>query len=175
MPRLIKRYGSRKLYDTQESRYVSLEETAGFVRAGQQVQVVDNRSGDDVTAAILTQIISEEGRRGTGVLSTGFLHDLIRIGESTLRAGEEAVSTAVGAGLKQARAGATELVQRSFDRLRPAGTLGESPPRNLSGVRDEMTRLRRRLEALEASLRDLEASAPLPPDLSDGEGDDALS
>src|SRR5690606_12931886 len=102
MPRLVKRYGSRKLYDTQDSRYVSLDEVAGWTREGQQVRVVDNRDGEDVTAAILTQIISEEGRRGTGLLSTGFLHDLIRIGESTLRAGEEAVESR----LKQARAGA---------------------------------------------------------------------
>ena len=156
MPRLIKRYGSRKLYDTQESRYVALDEVAGWIRTGQQVQVVDNRSGEDVTAVVLTQIISEEGRRGTGVLSTGFLHDLIRIGEDTLRAGEEAVETR----LKQARAGASELVQRSFGRLRsPGGTLGE--------VRDEMARLRERLETLEASLHDLDA----PPSTED-EGDE---
>ena len=78
MPRLIKRYGSRKLYDTEDSRYVSLEELAGWIRAGQQLQVIDNKSGDDVTAGMLTQIISEEGRKGGGFLSTGFLHDLIR-------------------------------------------------------------------------------------------------
>jgi polyhydroxyalkanoate synthesis repressor PhaR len=152
MPRLIKRYGSRKLYDTQDSRYASLDEVAGWIREGQQVQVVDNRSGDDVTGAILTQIISEEGRRGTGVLSTGFLHDLIRIGESALRAGEEAVES----GLKQARANASGLVQRSIDRLRPAP--GAAAPRNLTGVRDEMAHLRQRLEALEASLQDLDAA-----------------
>ena len=151
MPRLVKRYGSRKLYDTQDSRYVSLDEVAGWIRAGQQVRVVENRSGEDVTAAVLTQIISEEGRRGAGFLSTGFLHDLIRIGESALRAGEEAVESRI----KQARAGAGGLVQRSFDRLKPAGSLGE--------VRDEMTRLRQRLEALEASLRDLEVSDPSGP------------
>ena len=64
MPRLIKRYGSRKLYDTEDSRYVSLEELAGWIRDGQQLQVIDNKSGDDATAAVLTQIISEEGRKG---------------------------------------------------------------------------------------------------------------
>ncbi|MDX1421342.1 MAG: polyhydroxyalkanoate synthesis regulator DNA-binding domain-containing protein [Rubricoccaceae bacterium] len=152
MPRLIKRYGSRKLYDTQDSRYASLDEVAGWVREGQQVQVVDNRSGEDVTAVVLTQILSEEGRRGTGAFSTGFLHDLIRIGESALRAGEEAVESR----LKQARAGASGLVQRSFDRLKPPADAREDAPRTLAGVRDEMDRLRRQLEALEASLNDLE-------------------
>ena len=52
MSRLIKRYGSRKLYDTSESRYVSLDEVAAFVRDGQDVHVVENKTGDDVTAAI---------------------------------------------------------------------------------------------------------------------------
>src|SRR5690606_21368362 len=143
MPRLIKRYGSRKLYDTRESRYVALDELADWVRTGQQIRVVDNRSGEDVTAAILTQILSEEGRRGTSGFSPGFLHDLVRFGESALRAGEEAVE----ARLRQARDGATDLVQRSLSRISP-GSLGE--------VRDEMARLRERLEALEASLRDLD-------------------
>ncbi len=63
MIRLIKRYESRKLYDTEESRYVSLEEIAGWVRQGQEVQVVDNATGADVTSQTLTQIILDEGRR----------------------------------------------------------------------------------------------------------------
>ena len=147
MPRLIKRYGSRKLYDTRDSRYVSLDELAGWVREGQQLQVVDNRSGDDVTAAILTQIISEEGRRGDSLLSSGFLHNLVRFGETTLKAGEEAVETRI----KQARDGAGALVQKSLDKLKPTGSLGE--------MRDEMTRLRERLEALESSLDEFDDEA----------------
>lgn len=140
MPRLIKRYGSRKLYDTQESRYVSLDELADWVRTGQQIQVVDNKTGDDVTAPILTQVISEEGRRGDSVLSASFLHNLVRFGENALKAGEEAVESR----LRQARDGATDLVQRSLNRIAPSGSMVE--------VRDEMTRLRERLDALESSL-----------------------
>ena len=146
MPRLIKRYGSRKLYDTQESRYVSLDELAEWVRGGQQLQVIDNRSGEDVTASILTQIISEEGRKGESVLSTPFLHNLVRFGESALKAGEEAAASR----LRQARDGASGLVQRSLGRLSPDGSLGE--------VRDEMAHLRERLESLESSLSDLDGS-----------------
>ena len=140
MPRLIKRYGSRKLYDTEDSRYVSLEELAGWIREGRQLQVIDNKSGDDVTAGVLTQIISEEGRKGSGFLSTGFLHDLIRIGENTLRAGEEVVG--------KAREGATDFVQRSIGRLKPGGSIGEA--------RAEMDSLRERLDALEATLGKME-------------------
>lgn len=147
MPRLIKRYGSRKLYDTAESRYVGLEDVARFVRAGEDVRVVENKTGEDVTAAVLTQIISEEGRNGRGLLSTSFLHDLLRVGERTIKMGEEAVET----GLKQARQGVDDMARRAVDRLRPGGPMAE--------VRGEMARLRDRLEGLE---RSLDALDPAP-------------
>ena len=144
--RFIKRYGSRKLYDTAESRYVSLDEIAGFVREGQNVQVIENKTGDDVTATVLTQIISEEGRNGRSLLSTPFLHDLVRIGERAVRAGEGAV----GAGITQARRGVDDLARRAVDRIRPGGPIAE--------VRDEMDRLRTRLEGLERTLDEIDTS-----------------
>ena len=147
MPRLIKRYGSRKLYDTAESRYVSLDEVAGFVRAGDRVEVVENKTGADVTAAVLTQILSEEGRNGRSLLSTGFLHDLVRVGERAIRAGEEAVE----AGARQARRTVDDVARRAVDRIRPGGPLAE--------VRDEMDRLRARLEGLEETLQTLDSDA----------------
>jgi len=55
MVRLIKRYGSRKLYDTEESRYVLLEDIAAWIRQGQEVRVIDNKSAEDVTAQTLTR------------------------------------------------------------------------------------------------------------------------
>jgi hypothetical protein len=62
MIRLIKRYGSRKLYDTEESRYVSLEELAAWIRSGQQIRVIDNKSSDDVTPQTLTRSSPRGGR-----------------------------------------------------------------------------------------------------------------
>jgi len=148
MPRLIKRYGSRKLYDTAESRYVSLEEVAAFVRNGQEVEVVDNKTGQNVTATVLTQIISEEGRNGRSLLTAPFLHDLLRVGERAYKAGEEAV----GSGLSQARRGVDGFTRKAVERIRPAGLVGE--------VRDEMERLRVRLDGLERTLSDLDDSDP---------------
>ena len=72
-----------------------------------------------MTAAILTQVISEEGRDGRGVLSPGFLHDLLRVGERTLRRGEEAVGQAVGAGLSVARQSVDEIARAAAERIRP--------------------------------------------------------
>lgn len=130
MIRLIKRYGSRKLYDTEESRYVSLDELAGWIRSGQQIRVIDNKTSDDVTSQTLTQIISEEGRKGTALLPNEMLHELIRIGE-------QAVST----GVEQLQTRMDQLVQASIDRIGP-----------VRRAREEMARLRERLEDLESSL-----------------------
>lgn len=134
MIRLIKRYESRKLYDTEESRYVSLDEISGWIRQGQEVKVVDNATGSDVTSQTLTQIILDEGRRGTSFLPSELLHDLVRMGER-----------AVSSGFEQVSSGVDRLVQASMDRLGP-----------VRRVREEMSSLRARLEQLESSLADLE-------------------
>jgi len=133
--RLIKRYGSRKLYDTEESRYVSLEEIGDWVRTGQHVQVVDNQSGDDVTAHTLTQVILEEGKRGSPAISSDFLHALIRRGE-----------TVVSTGVQQLQQGVDMLLQASVDHVAP-----------LRELRDETGELRRRLELLESTIEELES------------------
>ncbi|MDX1502355.1 MAG: polyhydroxyalkanoate synthesis regulator DNA-binding domain-containing protein [Thermoanaerobaculia bacterium] len=134
MVRLIKRYESRKLYDTEESRYVSLEEIASFVRRGQEVRVIDNASGEDVTTHTLTQVILEEGRSGRFPLSADVLHEFVR-------RGEQAVTT----GVEQMQQGMDRLFQKSLERVGP-----------LRRVREEMETLRSRLEGLEASLSTLE-------------------
>jgi polyhydroxyalkanoate synthesis repressor PhaR len=88
MTRLITRYrgGSRKLYDTSESRYISLEEIADLIRRGDVVRVVDKRTRADVTAQVLTQVISESERRGVSFLTPDALHEIIRTGEQLLAA-----------------------------------------------------------------------------------------
>ncbi|HEU4557441.1 MAG TPA: polyhydroxyalkanoate synthesis regulator DNA-binding domain-containing protein, partial [Longimicrobium sp.] len=70
MARIIKRYGNRKLYDVQASEYVSLDQVAAIIRGGETVEVVDNVTGEDITAQTLTQIVLEEGTRGKSVLPT---------------------------------------------------------------------------------------------------------
>jgi polyhydroxyalkanoate synthesis repressor PhaR len=134
MIRLIKRYGSRKLYDTEESRYVSLEELAAWIRVGQQIRVLDNKTSEDVTAQTLTQIISEEGRKGRSLLPNEMLHELIRAGEQAVSSGVEHIQDRMD-----------RIVQASIDRIGP-----------VRRAREEMERLRERLEELESSLSALE-------------------
>lgn len=142
MIRLIKRYGggSRKLYDTEESRYVSLEEIGAWVRAGQEVQVVDSTSGEDVTSSTLAQSLYEDQKRGASLLTAEFLHQAIR-------KGGQALAETVG------------QAQARFD------TFMQTSVAEFAGVRplqEEMAVLRRRLEELETSLAELEAAPARP-------------
>ena len=82
--RVIKRYTNRKLYDTEDSRYVTLEEIASMVKDGQDVQILDNRSGDDLTEVTLAQILFEEQKKATTRMPLGVLTGLIRSGGETL-------------------------------------------------------------------------------------------
>jgi len=66
MAYVIKRYSNRKLYDTQESRYVTLEEIEEMIRTGKEISVVDAASGEDLTGVTLTQIILENQRSHRG-------------------------------------------------------------------------------------------------------------
>ena len=77
-PLLIKRYASRRLYNTETSDYVTLEDIARFIRAGRDVQIVDLKSGDDLTRQYLLQIIAEHESRGESVLPLDVLTDLVR-------------------------------------------------------------------------------------------------
>ena len=77
-PLLIKRYASRRLYNTETSDYVTLEDIAGFIRAGREVSIVDLKSGDDLTRQYLLQIIAEHESKGESVLPINVLTDLVR-------------------------------------------------------------------------------------------------
>ncbi|RMH15775.1 MAG: hypothetical protein D6696_19765 [Acidobacteria bacterium] len=134
MIRVIKRYESRKLYDTEESRYVSLEDIAKWVRDGQEIKVIDNATSEEVTNQILTQVILDEGKRGTSFLPTDLLHELVRAGEKAFHSGVEQVQQKVDS-----------IVQRSIDRLGP-----------VRQAREEMSILRQRLAELEKTLISLE-------------------
>jgi polyhydroxyalkanoate synthesis repressor PhaR len=77
-PLLIKRYASRRLYNTETSDYVTLEDIAGFIRQGREVQIVDLKSGDDLTRQYLLQIVAEHESKGESVLPVDVLTDLVR-------------------------------------------------------------------------------------------------
>jgi len=73
----IKKYANRRLYDTESSTYITLDRLAQMVREGREFEVVDAKSGDDITRQVLTQIIVDEESRGTTMLPINFLKQLI--------------------------------------------------------------------------------------------------
>ncbi len=85
MELLIKRYGNRKLYNTEESRYITLDEIARLVRRGRDVKVVDNESGGDLTAVTFAQIILEEEKKRSRLLPLPLLRELVQAGEATIQ------------------------------------------------------------------------------------------
>jgi polyhydroxyalkanoate synthesis repressor PhaR len=85
MTRLIKRYGNRKMYDTHASRYVTLDGVAELVRSGDDLRIIDNDSGEDLTAVTFAQIIFEEEKRENGLLGLPALRWIIQQGGEALR------------------------------------------------------------------------------------------
>jgi polyhydroxyalkanoate synthesis repressor PhaR len=81
--RVVKRYANRKLYDTQRSRYVTLDQIAEMIRGGEDVKIVDNNSKEDLTAITLTQIIFEEEKKQS-FLPLSALRNIIQSGASNI-------------------------------------------------------------------------------------------
>jgi polyhydroxyalkanoate synthesis repressor PhaR len=173
--KVIKRYANRKLYDTQESRYITLDEIGQMIREGVEVQIVDNRSKGDMTSVTLAQIIFEEEKkqnhaplgvlvdiiRSGGATLTDFIHNEVTSRVSSLRDGAEA-------GLKlfrregdsgsardvqaTARAALADLQRRVDGRLRQAVDTMTSIP----SLGRELMALSHKLDEIEARLGRLE-------------------
>lgn len=73
----IKKYANRRLYDTESSSYITLDRLAEMVREGREFEVVDAKTGEDITRQVLTQIIVDEESRGSTMLPVNFLKQLI--------------------------------------------------------------------------------------------------
>jgi polyhydroxyalkanoate synthesis repressor PhaR len=80
---LVKKYGNRRLYDTQDSRYVTLDELAAKIRTGTDMRIVDAQTGEDLTQATLTQIVLETGNAAK-FLPVQLLTQMIRLSDDAL-------------------------------------------------------------------------------------------
>ncbi len=78
--RIIKRYGNRKLYDTELSRYVTIEEVANHIKDGISVKIVDNKTGDDITGSTLALIVLEAEKKSRNRSSSSILESVIKTG-----------------------------------------------------------------------------------------------
>jgi len=80
----LKKYANRRLYDMEKSAYVTLNQVADLIRQGRQVEVIDSKTKEDVTASILTQIVLEEAKNRNILLPVPVLHMIIQYGDNVL-------------------------------------------------------------------------------------------
>jgi polyhydroxyalkanoate synthesis repressor PhaR len=178
--RLIKRYANRKLYDTHQSAYVTLDDISELVRAGEDVQIIDNTSQEDLTAVTLAQILFEAEKRKQKTLPLATLRQLIQSSgellEKTITRPVANIRQETGKRVTAAKA----VISRTEDdaRDRVAGLM-ESTQRTLEDVQlrvdeslwgmrntlseliapdGELARMRARTEELEVRLARIEAS-----------------
>ena len=172
MPRLVKRYSNRKLYDTSESRYVTLDEIARWVKGGEEVKILENESGEDLTAVTFAQIILEEERKKSGLLSLRMMRELIQHGESalsnlaaTVESGIEAIRPAAEAAKSRVQEGVQGIssiaerlteIQRNFDEVvrRQVERFTANPT-----LQRELQRIERTARMLEARIARLRSGA----------------
>jgi len=80
----IKKYVNRKMYDTKDKRYVSLEQVARLIKSGEEVSIIDNKTGEDLTAAIVSRLIGQDKKEKDRVVSPRIMMQLLRKGGDTL-------------------------------------------------------------------------------------------
>ncbi|MGH2538302.1 MAG: polyhydroxyalkanoate synthesis regulator DNA-binding domain-containing protein [Candidatus Promineifilaceae bacterium] len=177
---VIKRYPNRKLYNTDAKQYVTLEEVALLIQRGQELQILDHASGEDLTAVTLTQVIMEQEKKQAGFLPRAVLAGLIQSGGQTLTSLRRTLAspldlfhhieqdidrrleTLVAAGELSPEEG-----ERWREKLRAAGQRPREPmapaeadvERALAGrglpSRDDLRRLNQRLDELSAKLDEI--------------------
>ena len=88
---LIKRYTNRKLYNTNIRKYVTLDEIANLLQLGEEVQVIDHPTGEDITTATLTQILAQQEKTVTGSVPQDMLQRMVQLSGLTLNAMKESI------------------------------------------------------------------------------------
>ncbi len=151
MAYVIKRYSNRKLYDTQDSRYVTLEEIEEMIRAGKEITVVDAATGEDLTSVTLTQIILENERNHRSALPAPFLHQLIKYGE----AWQDFVQRSMRSSLEGIVSNQREM-ERVFREWSTRAGWPATPGRGEVKAEGEAERLRDEVASLRERLRSLE-------------------
>ncbi len=115
--RVIKRYSNRKLYDTEDKRYVTLEEVAALVRGGADVKVLDNETDDDLTTVTLSQILLDKERKHKSQLPKSFFTSVLQSGAKIKEALVEHADRFFGPGLENALKGLRIPSRSEFDSL----------------------------------------------------------
>ncbi len=116
----IKRYPNRKLYNTETKQYITLEELAELIRGGDEIHVIDNASGEDLTALTMTQVLFEQVKKQAGFLPHAILTGLIQAGGEQISSLQRTLASSLGLGRQT-----DEEIQRRIQALITRGELTE--------------------------------------------------
>ncbi len=172
---IIKRYQNRKLYDTQNSTYVTLDDIGAMIRRGEDVRVLDNKTKEDLTSVTLTQIIFEEEKKNKSLLPLATLKNIIRDGGDAIKDLVNKTTDSVHNTLSAAREGAENVYDKLGTALSPGddGLIKEvfqktqdlssniggkikatiDSVAHVTSLQDEVRKLRQRVIYLEKKLR----------------------
>ena len=135
---MVKKYANRRLYNTETSSYITLDNLADMIRAGRDFVVYDAKSGEDITRGVLTQIIVEEESKGTSMLPTAFLRQLIGFyGDSLQGVVPRYLETAMTSFARQQQQ-LRQAVQQTISPFLPAG-VEEMGRQNLAMIERAMS------------------------------------
>jgi polyhydroxyalkanoate synthesis repressor PhaR len=166
----IKKYANRRLYDTESSTYITLDRLAAMIREGRDFEVVDAKTGDDITHQVLTQIIVDEEARGETMLPVNFLRQLIGLYGGSMQAAVpqylEAAMDAFGKNqeaMREALSGnfgggkvLADLAKRNMAMFEEAGRAftvsAQTKKTEQAGSASEVDKLRAELAALQAKV-----------------------
>ena len=155
-PKVIKRYSNRKLYDTDRSKYVTLDEIAKMIKAGEEITIIDNESKEDLTSVTLTQIIYEEEKRESR-MPLGMLRNLIQTGGSSL---QDFFDRQVKTPAMDFQKNVEKSVEKSYEEIvQSAASIREAATRGVTGLTDSARRMfnwdERRAEEFKKSITTL--------------------
>ncbi len=173
---IIKKYANRRLYNTQSSSYITLDDLAQMVRTGVDFQVLDAKTGSDITHAILTQIIMEEETHGEQMLPVSFLRQLIAMYGNSMQAmmppyleaamanfqtnqnklqeafqssmGSDALSKMAENNMAMFQAAASAFMPGATGAPTPAATPAASESDDIDTLREQMAEMQRKLDKL---------------------------
>ncbi len=165
--RIIKRYQNRKLYDTSQSRYVTLNDIADMIKAGEDVKIIDNQSKEDLTSLTLTQIIFEQEKKKKSLLPLPTLQDIIRNGPSHVMNFVTSKADEVVHSISHVRDEAEDYLEKMIKKgdlsldemrqlLRQFVDTKIKPKLNVSGFQTEVQQMRKKIDDLEKKLRQYE-------------------
>ena len=144
--RIIKRYANRKLYDTEHSRYVTLDQISEMIRNGDDVKIVDNKTKEDLTTVTLAQIIFEEEKKQRSFLPLGAMRNIIQSGGEWFAEAQRRVQSILpGKKTADGEPDGSEVEEQTADEV-PEGDEAAQKKKSLAALREWVDHSKNRLE-----------------------------